>query len=710
MPRLPLAARLWLIFQPILFYWDVLVRPTAHIPYDLESYHYPTLAWIAACIRHHQWPFWDPSTYAGMPIHADIQAQMFYPPAWLAIAIGNLTGGRALFYWVEWLVAAHMILAGLFTFLLLRRLNLSTPAALLGSTAYQLGGFFASQACHLGAICAGAWLPLAILAAYELRRGFRAPWFAALATAVALSILSGYAATAIVVAGALILFALALIAWREASWRILPLILAAFVLAALICAVQLIPLIRLTSWSIASLRSQWLTAWGAPLESLVSLVSPDHYHLFDLARYRLPYNFTLLYIYCGIAPLILLLLSPFRRRAWMFAALTVVSAVWMLGEHTPVYGLVFGALPALVRGASYAWYAMMAFCLFAGITAAIVADDKRLSPAVLWTLALLTSFDLLHAGRNRPMNTAPGSYAVANSEDRYAGSPENLRQLQALVNVSTPPLRIDYADLWAPGVIMGGMLRLPTTDGNIPFMPRRMFLLRQLFCATEPSPADVAIAGRESPIFRRNLPVNRLHSPLLRMQNVGFVASTASLPGATESIAGLSLYRVPNPLPRFYLVPTVRPSSGPDQTFEWLANPSFLPEAEAIVEGFTGGSGASKNLGAGSVHTRLYEPDRVELDVQTNAEGFLATSEAWYPGWQATVNGHPQPLLLTNGVFRGLSVPSGSSLVVMTYQPVDLKASAALSLIAIAFTIGCAFSSRHVKRRAQPAARESEAS
>ena len=325
----------WLILQPVVFYWSVVVDTTRHIPYDLESYHYPTLAWIARCIRLHEWPLWDPYMYAGMPLHADLQAQMFYPPAWIAIALGNLSAGKNLFYWVEWLIPLHMMLAGLFVFVLLRRMSVSAAAALLGATVYQLGGFFASQACHLGAICAGAWLPLALLAAYELRAGFRPRWVATLAAALALTILAGYAATSIVAGGAVILFCIACIPWR-AWWRIA----VAFVLAALICAIQLVPTLRLTSLSIASIRSQWLTAWGVPVASLVSLIAPDHYNIFDLSKYTLHYNFTLLYVYCGIAPLLLLLFAPFEKRARVFAALTAVSAVWMLGEHTPIYPLV----------------------------------------------------------------------------------------------------------------------------------------------------------------------------------------------------------------------------------------------------------------------------------------------------------------------------------------------------------------------------------
>jgi hypothetical protein len=48
-------------------------------------------------------PLWDPYSYGGMPIHADIQAQVFYPLTWLAILVSHYSQ-TSLFYWVQWLV------------------------------------------------------------------------------------------------------------------------------------------------------------------------------------------------------------------------------------------------------------------------------------------------------------------------------------------------------------------------------------------------------------------------------------------------------------------------------------------------------------------------------------------------------------------------------------------------------------------------------
>src|SRR5439155_17822192 len=203
---------------------------------------------------------------------------------------------------------------------------------------------------------------------------------------------------------------------------------AGFVLGYAIASVELIPLWRLSHSSVASLRSTWYTnGGGLPPHALVSLVFPNYYHIFELGeRYKLPYNFTFLYAYCGVATVVLMALAPFVRKskARVFLILTILSGFWMLGEHTPVYRTVFVLLPSLLRGALYAAFAWMAFCCFSGITAAIVLDrmGKRAPQAVLWGIAVFTSYDLIRTGSGRPMNSYPGGYKTVDSEYHATGA------------------------------------------------------------------------------------------------------------------------------------------------------------------------------------------------------------------------------------------------------------------------------------------------
>jgi hypothetical protein len=700
-PRLAAAgcSILLIVLQPVFFFWRVLINPSAHIPFDIEGFHLPLIAYLAQCLRRGMAPLWDPYPYCGMPVHADLTAQTFYPFTWLAILAGNHTQGRNLFYWVQCLVPLHMILAGLFVYWLLRRMQLRRPAALLGASVFQLGGFFASQAQHLGAICSAAWLPLAILAVFELRHCARLRWIAILALAIAMSILAGFAATSLVVAGAVLLVMAALLAVRDAAWRIVPAVAAGFLAAVAIAAVQLVPLWQLSHSSMAAMRGNWyINGGGLSLQSLVSLVFPNYYHIFEMGEsYTLPYNFTFLYVYCGIATVILMALAPFigRSRARIFFVLTVVSAFWMLGEHTPVYHWVFVRLPGLLRGALYSEFALMAFCCFAAITAALVLHriGRRVPQFVLWGIALYTSYDLIQTGRDRPMNSYAGGYKTEDSEYTPVGAVNLSEKLRSLVNQTVPPSRIDYTDAaFSQGIRGSDMLGLPTANGDNPFLLLRMLYLRRLFTAGQP--------------WQRQLSVNRLDSPLLSMLNVAWIVGSAPIPPDQISRAGLEpvdlvdgyhVYRNPRALPRFFLVPRIRRSSGEAETFRMLAQDGFRPAEEAVVEGV---SGDRAGLATAGVEVKLYSPNRIHLAVTAAAPAFLVTSEPMYSGWEARVNGKSQAAVMTNGAFRGLFLPAGSSQIVMEYHPPFFAVWLLLSGVAFLGTVAAAVGTEGLKQLA----------
>ena len=149
---------------------------------------------MARSLRAGELPLWDPYSYCGFPIYANLTAQLFYPPTLAAIFLSNWLAPQHLLYFVELQLIGHVLLAGVFTYWLLKRLGLTAAAATTGATVYQLGAFFASQTQHLGAIDAAAWLPLVLWSIVSLANDPRLRYVAVLALSFAMSILSGYSA------------------------------------------------------------------------------------------------------------------------------------------------------------------------------------------------------------------------------------------------------------------------------------------------------------------------------------------------------------------------------------------------------------------------------------------------------------------------------------------------------------------------------------
>ncbi len=660
----PALSMLALIVQPLIFYRRHLFWLTAHIPFDIVGFHLPLSSFIERSLERGQWPLWSPLEYCGMPIHADIQAQLFYPLTWLAILADLLTGATRLLYWLEWLVAIHMIVAGIGAYFLLRRLRCSPLVSLFGATVFQIGPFFVSQAEHLGAISAGAWLPTVFLCVLHLVEKFNSRWFAGLALSITMVWLGGFPAVVTATIVLAFVFCVGLVALHVAKRHLLLLVSAGIMLGTAIAAVQLIPTIQLSRLSVASLRYTWMgNGGGYHWQALMSFVWPNYYHIFegwDPAIYKLPYPYTFMYTFCGYAAVALLLLAPLILRRSKFLSLSLIlffiSTVWLLGESTPIYPAIFKSLPTLVQNAMYPEYVLPAFSLFASIAAALVLAefDAQLPSGVLLVLVIANSWNLIRTGANRIFNTFPDSYETATA---WRPLP---RTLQAETLGQTPPVRIDFMSD-NPFLEQGkpAFLGLVSATGDNPFALLRYYHLRRLFAN------DVE--------WSRKQLVRGLDDPLLRMLNVGYVVDDRKS------------HPVADPLPRFTIRSNVIRVRDEADGLNRIRSSSFDPMKDVIVEGLSQ-SWEPDSSASGTVDVVKYENNRVELDSATTGRSLLVTSEAMYPGWKATVNGVPANIVMVNVAFRGIPLEAGRNHIVMTYLPTNLLVSATITTLALILT------------------------
>lgn len=164
----------------------------------------------------------------------------------------------------------------------------------------------------------------------------------------------------------------------------------------------------------------------------------------------------------------------------------------------------------------------------------------------------------------------------------------------------------------------------------------------------------------------------------------------------------LQVFRNTEALPRALVVQDIQRVSGVTAAVSYLkshgtAEPdgttrvtTFDPSTQAVVEvGQSVGTDLSSPVPSTSAPARSaqiisYADDRVVVHVSAGSAGLLVLTDAYYPGWQATVNGRRAKVLPTDVAFRGVPIGEGTSTVVFQYRPFGGDFGWALPLLGIA--------------------------
>ena len=139
--------------------------------------------------------------------------------------------------------------------------------------------------------------------------------------------------------------------------------------------------------------------------------------------------------------------------------------------------------------------------------------------------------------------------------------------------------------------------------------------------------------------------------------------------------------------PRAFLVPEAM-SLKPEEILSAIKTSKlpngreFDPARTALVESGISLPGQGFDPEANAQITQM--GDRL-MEVQTSSatESFLVTSDLYYPGWAATIDGAPVPVLRANYAFRGIAVPAGRHVVRFEFTPKAFYYGLALSALAL---------------------------
>ena len=706
----------------------------------------PAGQFFSRAFRAGEVPLWDPTVGGGADAHVNVVHGQYFPPYVLLLLLGNTPLLRDLYF------LALLVGSGGCCVLLLARNGLHPASAAAMGAAYALGG---SMTMNLNAITGQSYavVPLLVLAGDWFLD--RVTWrrAAGLAAAVAFSVLASF--LPIVLSGLVLLPLLfaarhgfrpprrALVAdgMRFAGAVVLGLALVAFLL---------VPLNTVAGGDPAF--DAWYSRLGFQhyrAHLLGTLVSPIVTH--DVAQATpgvLPVFpaepvYGAAFFYVGLTPLLLGVLArgdarPETRRLFAFFAVATLFVFLKLLGLPPAQWIAY--LPVFRRIHFIPYFCGALNFGLAGLAALGVEHVVRERPSAARTLtvvlALVTVFALIfrfaahhpfeptadwrpplrELARLAALSLAVVAVLLLRGRGVVAGGAAGM-MLAALVVLELAPLarhdRYRRRDVWkdVPRYVaylqgdrddgpfrvhavhplcltanVGQGLGLNAISARLAFNPERYPRLVRRYFQT---------ANLPYPLVTGLLPEPRV---ILDLLNVKYLIAFS---GEAETFAAAGLRPVKRDdaftvfmneshWPRAYLAGRAHVVRHPGAALEAVA--SLRGPDEVVLEQPPRVAPAAEVRG--EVKIRRYGPDRVELRARSEGPAVLVLLDSAAPGWTATVNGAPAPVLHANFAFRAVEVPAGRSDVVFTYRTPGLRVGVAVSALAAALALLAAWPRR----------------
>lgn len=684
-------------------------------PYDLLFYYAPVLERAAARLAAGELPLWNPAWCSGMPLLATLQVAALYPPTWLALVLpltAAIPAGLAL----------HGVGGGLGMAFLCRALGASLLASALASVLFVFA-LLLGQSFWPPQVATLAWLPWIAAASERVLRDGRWLAWVGLTLAVALQLLAGFPQF-VLYTSYLVAFRGALVLARElAAGRLAPraaalragAAAAAFALGAGLAAVQLVPTLELAGESLraaplpaAELQYRTGERTLALRELLRNAVDPAP-KLVSFGYGRGTGYLGALTLVCIAAAAV----APGRRAeslAWLaFGGVAGLLSFGPDGPGAPLYAL-YTALPtgrtfrdperlraltlvAAVVLAAYGFDALRAalrgrggrvVLLASGAVALLLLAASPLQAA--WRLGLPLLALLLASSRPALAPACAVALLAIVALDlglatEHAGSLRGLpvdwaRQLHSRDGRLTLPDAVGRTFVTRAGE---GRLATPSFDPMLPLAP--LDAARRIACYEPLAPRPWATLQRR---MNRGGPLHGIldsagaaaFPTLYDATSTTLIVETREQPGGA-----VRAEPIPNPdtLPRAYLAFAARVAPAEASLLRLLDPAADLRSAVEVESPVGLPARAPDGTALQPAEIVVDEPERVVVRAEATAPALLVLTDTYFPGWEATVDGVPAPIVRANGAHRAIAIAPGAHEVELRYRPASLRRGALVS-------------------------------
>jgi hypothetical protein len=700
-------------------------------------------------IKNGQFPLWNPYSFSGTPLFANVQTAAFYPLNILFLFFKSQTA------WVVYILF-QPILASLFMYLYLRGVGLSKYASVFSGLAFACIGY-TTVWFELGVVGHSAlWVPLGLLGIHRYSKTLNSRNLVLPTISIASSVLAGHAQTAVYVVMILSAYYFVLL-FRSISiirlignfWFV--------VLGFGIAALQIVPSLELMSLSArdVSTSNTVFHYFQFPIQHMLTLFAPDFFGNPAVGNFW-GKDYGEFMIFVGMLSSFFAIQGIFSKKYRFISRFFVIVAVLSLIFALPSpFSDLLEILRVPVLGTGIPSRVMFLFQLSVVVLAALGIEEvivhKKVSWRItsFWIVLITLIWVLLFLLQYIFTNSIPPEYIKVAIRNMIIPTGAMGIGLLSIVLIRFRP-KYAYLLFFVLFFVSVGEYTY-FINKYLPFAQSKYIfpshpLVEKLQHTTVPN----RIYGYETARVEMNLPVAwkvlspegydplyiRRYGELMHAATTGhysnviprsdaLLESSSALQDSQEKQKLLNLLGVKYVLDKDDLAPKEwrEEASRYDpsrfrlrwQEYKWkiyeniqslsratvyfnteikntneeiistLYSPNFDIKKTVLLEGI-GLNTLNTNLPSQPVLISDYSENKVTIQANTQRLGYLMLTDAHYPGWNVYINGKKREIIRADYAFRAVELPKGDNIVEFRYEPISFKVGLIISMLSVGIT------------------------
>lgn len=634
-----------------LFFGKTLFPPAGSIIYggDLNDQFYFWKSFFADNIKQGIIPFWNPYSFSGTPFLAHPSTAAFYPFN-IIFLIFPINIAFSIYLFV------HVVLAGIFMYWLCRKYT-DIYSSLGAASVFSLSGLMAARiySGHVDIISTLIWIPAVFWSITNALENEKKKYISLSILFLTLQILAGYMAVVAFTLEFIFIYqaVLSIFDHKNIIKRLINFILIILISFGL-SAIQLLPTIEFVKNSIRGQGLPYdLLTWGSYTKDMFLMFAQPF-------RYGTPFpenytyhgpgpNFFELSYFVGIIPLVLfmgfILYQVFqivqkrkieKRFVGLITALLFFSLVAM-GNNTPVHKILYDAIPFYKLFRIPPQHLMIPVFIIALISSFSLALVKNKIIQVAIVVSIIIEL-LIYDKKFMRLSSVPTGKFDTNLINILKEDNGLFRVLPDYPVVSNVRNSWDFES--------STYYKIESTSGYNPILLNDYYHF-----------IDLLNNNYTSSIYQYNveIPPPNLTSAYIDFLNVKYVLADKNYDVIKDKLLGKYALKKEG------------------ETFRLYENKDYLPRF------FINCPDKKKD----NIEVVDYQMNSIKLKIDSSCEGFLSTSEVYYPGWQAKIDNRQTQVYKSNTAFRSIFLPKGEHLVEFYYQPTIYYIGGLISLFSV---------------------------